>query len=284
MMRGLRFRLYRLRWWWRGITHRPGTAPVHVDLELASDCQLRCTMCPYGDADHPYTQRGMMPRDRAARAIDEAADLGVSSIKFQFRGEPGLNKDLERHVDHARRRGIVDRFINTNGLAMSRERIKRLARAGLTRLILSVDGASKATYEAIRVRANWEKLRQAFGWYVEAGHRVEVQMTAQPGNEHEVEAFRSLWPGASKITVKRVRARGTERAHCPQPYRRLVVAHDGIVFGCCWAWKNEFPVGRFPEQSLQEIWTGERMQQLRAHAKAGTGPCATCEVGEAWKR
>ncbi len=278
----LSFWLYRLKWWLVGKTKIIMGSPIHIDIELASDCNLRCSMCPYGDADHPYTQRGMMPIEMARRAIDEAGALGVKSIKYQFRGEPGLNKDLESLVEYSGRWPFVDKFLNTNGLAMNAARIFRLS--GLTRLILSVDGASKKTYEAIRVKANWEKLRRNFQHMVDAGLKVQVQMTRQPSNDHEAGKFLTIWPGADKVTVKRLRQTGTVRAHCSQPYRRLVVAYDGIVFGCCNNWNNEYPVGDFKAQSLKEIWSGERIKQLREHARCGTGPCENCGVGEAWKK
>lgn len=279
----IRFKLYRFRWWWRGKSHTIGKGPVHVDIEMASDCNLRCSMCPYGDNDHPYLQRGMMDTDMAKRAVDEAGAMGVDSLKYQFRGEPGLNKHLEEIVEYSSRWPFVDKFMNTNGLAFSPSRIKRLAQAGLTRVILSVDGATRATYEKIRVQGNWDRLRARFKDFIAAGHKVQVQMTVQPDNQHEVAKFLTLWPGA-KAVAKRLRQTGTVRAHCAQPYRRLIVAHDGTIFGCCNNWHNEFPVGDFRTQSLKEVWNGDRMNQLRKHAKEGTGPCANCGVGEAWKR
>lgn len=279
----LKFRVYRLQWWFVGKTKWRTAAPIHVDVELASDCNLRCTMCPYGDEKHPYVQRGMMPNWMARNAIAEAGRSGVKSIKFQFRGEPGLNTHLEEHVAYASRFGFVDKFLNTNGLAFNAKRIAELLKAGITRIIISVDGATRETYERIRVRGDWDKLRRNVKEFISAGHKVTMQMTVQPENEHEVEQFKTLWPGA-KINTKRIRHKGTVRAHCPQPYRRLIVAYDGTVFGCCNNWHNEFPVGDFKEETLSEIWRGKRMQELRNHAKCGTGPCKNCEIGEAWKK
>lgn len=287
LLQRIKFTAYRLKWWLAGQLAKQDivlSSPIHIDVELNSDCNLRCTMCPYGDKDNPYTQRGFMPDWMAKSAIDEARRLGAQSIKFQFRGEPGLHKGLEGYVKQAFTLGYTDIFANTNALAFTPTRIKALKQNGMTRIIISVDGASKSTYEAIRVRGDWDRLRRNVRSFIDHGPPVKVQMTVQPSNRHEVAQFMGMWPGAKEVVANPERSIGTVRKVCPQPYRRMIVAYDGKVFGCCNNWNNEFPVGNYKTQSLQSIWQGKRMQALRKHAHEGTGPCKSCTIREAWAK
>lgn len=278
----IRFDYYRFRWHLSGWLAKWDIVlpPVHIDVEINSDCNLRCTMCPYSTT---YTQRGFMPDWMAKAAIDDGKRMGCKSIKFQFRGEPGLNKNLEQYVKRASDLDYTDVFINTNALAFTPARIRKLKENGLTRAIISVDGATQETYESIRVNGDWQKLKRNARHFIQYGPPIKMQMTVQASNSHEVEAFKAMWPGA-EVVANPERTIGTVRRVCPQPYRRMIVAYDGTVFGCCNNWNNEFPVGNFYRQPLRDIWRGEKMTLLRQHARNGTGPCKTCTIREAWRK
>jgi hypothetical protein len=48
-------------------------------------------------------------------------------------------------------------YTSTNGVALTPERARRLARSGIDEVTFSIDGASQATYERYRQRGNFEK-------------------------------------------------------------------------------------------------------------------------------
>ena len=67
------------------------------------------------------------------------------------------------------------------------------------------------------------------------------------------------------------------RKYCQQPSQRLTVTAEGAVIPCCMDWNTELIVGRWPEQSLMEIWTGEKISKLRSQLKANIFAAKICE-------
>lgn len=271
--------------WW-------APAPVHIDVELAGRCQLACTMCPYGDhgdgsGSFDTSRQGMMPRELAASVLGEARELGARSVKLNFRGEPGLSPLLLDMIKLAKSLGYVEVAINTNLTAFSLRRLVDLASSGLDLLIVSADGATAETYEQIRVKGNFQKLvgNLAFLRTLPARRRprTRIQMTVQDANRHEVPLARARFePVSDELKFNPVRSdHSGKRKRCPQPWQRLVIMWDGQVGACCSNWNNEAIIGRYPEQSLREIWNGARRRQLLHYAADPNrgGPCKGCLVG-----
>lgn len=271
----LAYKWYRFLWWFAGTFHIP--IMVHIDIETSSECNLHCTFCPH---DSGFKNKGIMPFKRAVRAIEDAMLNKVKSIKFNFRGEPGLNKDLER-LSAIAYPHFTEVFMNTNGIPFTEDRIKNLM---LDKVKISIDGATKKVYNSIRKGSDtkrWEKLNRNLKAFKEY-HNVEIQMTTTKNNIKEVDKFKQKFKDIP-IIINKERQKLSERKHCPQPYRRMIVAHDGAVYGCCNSWFDQFPIGDFKNESLREIWKGNRMKELRRHAKHYTGPCKDCDIREAWK-
>lgn len=271
-----------------------GRFPIHVDIELAAKCQLACTMCPYGTGSFDESMQGMMSPEMARMALKQARDGGALSCKLNFRGEPGLAPRLDEMVRLAKSLGFVEVAINTNLTAFSIRRLHQLCAAGLDLMIVSVDGATAETYEAIRINGDFNKLLRnlEFLRVSENRPRIRIQIVEQDRNRHEKALMESVFGQlCDEIRYQQVMDRGAgegrsgERKRCPQPWQRLIVAWDGMVFGCCSNWNNEYPLGNIQEQSLKEIWHGERMRELRKlAAKPETGfPCKDCTVGGSYK-
>ena len=54
--------------------------------------------------------------------IDQAADLQIPSIKFNWRGEPLLHPKLPKFIEYAKKKGILDTIINTNATTLSEKK------------------------------------------------------------------------------------------------------------------------------------------------------------------
>ena len=292
LVRSLRHALYRLRFRLRQWV--PGKFPIHLDLELAGKCQLACVMCPFGDHEDGTgsfddSKQGMMSRDMAKEALEQARKMGAMSVKLNFRGEPGLAQRLAAAVRHAKALGYVETMINTNLTAFSERRLKDVVDAGLDLMIVSVDGATKEAYESIRINGDFKKLLANLRYLNTLPNRprIRINFTEQDRNRHEVNDME--WRFASlcdEIRINPVRSDSSgKRKKCPQPSQRLVIMWNGQVGGCCSNWNNEAVVGKFPEHSLQEIWDGAQRQQLLQTAADPNrgGPCKGCLVGDSYR-
>jgi MoaA/NifB/PqqE/SkfB family radical SAM enzyme len=95
-------------------------------------CNLSCGYCNEYDSTSPP-----VPVKELTRRVDLLAKLGTSIIT-QSGGEPLLHPDLEEVIARVRGHGIVAGLI-TNGYLLTADRIKRLNKAGLDHLQMSID-------------------------------------------------------------------------------------------------------------------------------------------------
>lgn len=281
--------LYRLRWWLADHTPYLPKAPINLDLELAGKCNLSCTMCPYGTGAFDESMQGMMDKEMALKALREGAAMGIKSVKFNFRGEPGLHKDLSELMIRAKALGYVDRFINTNLTAFSEERINALIKARPTKIIVSIDGITPEEYEETRKGAKWSKLVRNFHFLREARYvySPETKIIIQSVGTEKPDL---TYLNADEYRFQPVQDRGQgdqrrtgERRRCPQPRQRLVIGWDGTIFPCCSNWNNEYPLGNYNTMSLKQAWNGYRMTKLREDTQCQNFPCKDCQVGGSWK-
>jgi MoaA/NifB/PqqE/SkfB family radical SAM enzyme len=95
-------------------------------------CNLACKYCnEFDDFSNP------VPTDTMFRRVDKLAELGTSVITISG-GEPLLHPELDQIIRRIRKHGMVAGLI-TNGYLLVPERIKRLNRAGLEWLQISID-------------------------------------------------------------------------------------------------------------------------------------------------
>lgn len=269
---------YRLKWNLLGRIPFSTTVPVHVDIETASACNLKCTMCPHGDANYKMS-KGIIDFELAKKIIKECSNIGISSLKLSGRGEALIHPKLIDMVDLAKVNGIMDVMLNTNGLLLTEEKTKGLIEAGIDLIIISVDGATKETYEAIRIGSNYEMVKRNIEFLVRyrKEHRlkkplIRLQFVKMKENIHEFEEFKNQWRDQVDVLVSidysnRVKqeSKGIEdknplgRAYCPHPWRRLTVTSEGKALMCCVDWDGKYVVGDCVKESIKEIWQGSKI-------------------------
>lgn len=132
---------------------------THIYVEASFLCNLECRMCPRLLEGH---KEGLMPLDRFLRLVPLMRHL--KAVILTGYGEPLLHHDLHEFVAVVRSCGSSPR-LSTNGTILSREKGTLLLDAGLDNLQVSIDAGTKATFEAIRVGGNWERvLRNSEGF------------------------------------------------------------------------------------------------------------------------
>jgi len=106
--------------------------PILAHIIPMRRCNLACAYCnEYDDHSKPVAL------DEMIRRLDHLADLGTNVITISG-GEPLLHPELDDIIAHIRRRGMIAGMI-TNGYLLTADRVKRLNRAGLDHLQISVD-------------------------------------------------------------------------------------------------------------------------------------------------
>jgi len=124
--------------------------PSFIVVEPTINCNLNCVTCQKNTLSR---KNSSMNFENFKKLIDKMPSIRV--INLQGFGEPFMCKDFFKMVDYATRKGIrVYTFSNAN--LITPEIAKKIVNSNLSELIISIDGATKKTYELIRRGANWE--------------------------------------------------------------------------------------------------------------------------------
>ena len=121
--------------------------PLCFDIEVASVCDLACPFCY---RQYVATPDKIMSKELAFKLIDQASELNIPSMKFNWRGEPLLNPALSSIIEYAKKKGVLETIINSNATVLDEKTSEKIIKSGLDLLIYSFDGGNKETYEKMR--------------------------------------------------------------------------------------------------------------------------------------
>lgn len=129
--------------------------PRELQVEITGACNLRCRMCLVRYRPPVDRVRGSFSADDFYALVDSVP--GLERLTLQGLGEPLLVPHLVDMVEYASLRGITVGF-NTNATLLTRQKSERLVGAGVGWLHVSLDGATAATFEAIRDGARFDRV------------------------------------------------------------------------------------------------------------------------------
>jgi sulfatase maturation enzyme AslB (radical SAM superfamily) len=270
--------------------------PLHVDIELASVCNLKCPMCYTISPDFKKKVNAkLMDFDLFTKIVDECAEGDVYSIRLSFRGESFLHKRIVDCVRYAKQKGIKEVSTLTNGLRLDEDMFKQLMEAGIDWITISFDGLDE-TYEEIRRPAKYQRAVEKIANYAkikqQAG-RVKPVIKIQsilPAIENDPQAFYDVFSPITDMVsanplIDFMQSKSDlpkiENFSCPQIYQRLVIGADGLCMMCANDEEGRVIVGDANQQTLHEIWHGEKMNNIRDIHKRCAGSreltaCAEC--------
>lgn len=172
--------------------------PVKLDIENVSRCNFRCTMCTV--ADWP---KGRRAEDMTLQAFERLLDeqVGLLEIKLQGVGEPLLQRDpFFAMIRAARARHIWVRTTTNASLLHLKDNLRQLVDADPNEIQVSIDGATRRTYEAIRVGGRFDQVAancKALNAYCrdKGVRRTKMWTVVQQANRHELPALVDLAAG-----------------------------------------------------------------------------------------
>ncbi|HLD28772.1 MAG TPA: radical SAM protein [bacterium] len=268
--------------------------PGSIVIEINNTCNLNCLMC---ETQSSRRAKGEIEPRLFKKIIDEMASLGYRRVKFTTVGEPLLNKNLPEYLYYCQERGINGCLI-TNGMLI-KDFLDRLDKENvpLTHLSLrvSIDGGEKSTYEKIRCGASYEKLIENLDALAEYGRRkrLPVYLSAACtlnrdtipevflfyhkfkkyfGEELSFGFMNSLTPRGNEnpyFKDKNAIPAISVRKPCPAPFIEMDILYDGAVSLCCRDYEGELVVGNINQNTILEIWNGDKARAIREAHKSG---------------
>ena len=154
--RGKRFAYLKNRYQWTTYPKKRivPAFPLNVDIEVSSKCQLVCEHCFRQYMD--IVENDFMPLEMYKKIVAECGEHGLFTLKFSMRGEPLLHPDIVEMVDFAKKSGVKEVWINTNGGMITEELARGLMQAGVDWITMSFDGLGEH-YEQVRKPLKYEE-------------------------------------------------------------------------------------------------------------------------------
>ena len=129
--------------------------PKKVRLEASTICQLRCAGCGFQKGGEDDLERGYLTIENFRKFCE--MNPFVRQIELSNYGEIFMNPDLTQIMYEAKNRGISLFCMNgSNFNTVSDEQLRALVETEFRGILLSIDGASQATYSKYRIRGNFD--------------------------------------------------------------------------------------------------------------------------------
>ncbi|NOX16285.1 MAG: radical SAM protein [Epsilonproteobacteria bacterium] len=244
--------------------------PKRLELELVSDCNLKCTYCP---RHYVNDLTGYMDIDLFKKMIDEASKYPEMIFVLHRRGESMLHPKFNEMLNY-----IAGKFkevqMATNATMLISEKFEAIVN-GLDFLSFSLDTPER--FNKTRLPAKYEKVEEKILKFLEFNQgRVKTQAsmvkTSNTTNEMCTK-FIKIW----KDRVDRVRiyeehsSNGefgslinprNNRKPCVMPIYEMLVYENGIVARCNHDWDSD-GMGDTTKNTLKEIWMSPKYINLR---------------------
>lgn len=272
--------------------------PRIYQLETTSRCNLECPFCPRTIdliQNHQRDMTAEMPLDKFEMVLDKMP--WVKSLELFHFGEPFMHRDLEKYIAACKKRDIYV-VIASNLLPATPVKIDRAFEAGLDFLVMDVDSLDPVRYANMRVRGNLDKLHKAVTYILSKprGNRPycvaqTIMLDGKPeyGSREFYDWTGGLMPeeirykflDSFRETV--VKKEGLQPDDlCREAFYGFTVHVNGNVVPCDRDWAGENVMGNIFEQSVSEIWNGEKFETFRARMKSTDKPemCKKCTEGK----
>ena len=270
--------------------------PVHIDFELNFICNYRCPFCvmslPESELNEWGDPKQKLSFEAYKTVIDQGVEKGLRSVQFNGNNEPLTVEELPRFIQYARDKGLVDIIFNTNGSLLDSAKANQLMDSGVTRLMISLDAFKKETYEKYRVRGNYETVKNNILNFIKIRNDkgsvlplIRLSFLVHSHNIDELSDFVNFWKDKvdffalqslrDVFTFDDKRSKQMRQLFdvdeekideffiCPQPFLRAMVRHNGDVLPCCSSHGMKLVIGNIHENSLHEIWNGDRANKVR---------------------
>lgn len=130
---------------------------LDVFMDLTPRCNIYCTMCLL-PLEEDHSKGAEMSNAVYERIVDEIFPQ-AKCVALSCGSEPFMSKRFLPALEAAVARGVPNVRFVTNGLLMTDEAVEQIVDLGVNRITISLDGATAATYESIRVGGKFDRLK-----------------------------------------------------------------------------------------------------------------------------
>lgn len=244
--------------------------PKRLEIELSSDCNLRCTYCPRHYVDK---LKGYIDFELFKRIINEASSYPETIIVLHRRGESMLHPKFKDILNYAAGK-FKDVQMATNATLLNKDKFDAIVGA-ITFLSFSMDAPE--SYNKTRIPAKYHIVERNILDFLNFNKgRVKIQVSmvkTENTPEKDIQIFKNIWQG--KVDRVRIyeehskngvfgalKAPRAVRSPCVMPIYEMLIYDDGNVGRCNHDWNGD-PMGSVKDQNLYDIWNSPQYNDLR---------------------
>jgi len=165
-----------LRFYFSYILNHPLIYPKEVNFQMTNRCNLRCKMCNIWKL--PRRGRELSVKEMK-RILDEVRNWENTKYVSFVGGEALIRmKDTLELIKYANSLGFHTNLVS-NATLLNETTCRKLVKAGLERIALSLDGAKRETHDFIRGRGNFDQVLKAVKILIrqKKEHNIKVDFT-----------------------------------------------------------------------------------------------------------
>lgn len=261
----------------------------NIVVEINNTCNLNCIMCETKNSKRP---KGVMSVDDFVWILDKVIKPKSQRVLVVHTvGEPLMHPHFDKIADEVYKRNIR-LLVTTNGLFLKKHsRIFEKYPGLFAGINVSVDGASKETYDKIRVGGEFTSLIENLQWLTEVNRTLKlripigIQSVVSADNLHEIPDYFSVYTkyvksenilfnmistlsadiedGSYYFSRNILGNESVLNAPCILPFVQMHILFDGQISACCRDYHGELIMGYIKKDSWEKVWLSEQYEKMR---------------------
>lgn len=167
--------------------------PYYVEIETTTKCPYKCVMCEHTYWKEPAINMTFEQFKKIINDIPQLKWVGMTGI-----GESFMNPDYMKMLRYTRSKGINIEMFDPF-MMITKKKAEELLDLGIEVLYISMDGATKKTYEKIRRGVNFDTVLKNVRTFIKLKKERDLKKpviifyyTVSKLNYHEIEKFLEL--------------------------------------------------------------------------------------------
>lgn len=269
----------------------PLKIPFSIGITVSDFCNFKCIYCNHAVPGALKNQKILSLDDFVFIADkiqkfyeDVNSEEPTKVLRLWGYGEPLLNKELPKMISHAKRSNLSKRIeITTNGSLLTHDISDAMIEAGLTRLIVSIQGMSPEKYESVcGYSIDYPRLLDELEYFYKKKKTCRVFIktvdVAMKNKDEENMFYQTFGPFCDEMGIEHIFAAfdgvnyddilpefdGTTRYHykynkklcCDSLFSLMNIQTNGNI-DCCGCKYPPLPIGNIYKNSLSDIWNGK---------------------------
>lgn len=276
--------------------------PELISLETASACNLHCVHCPPHMLEYKHEVRkfGILNIDLFYKLMDEIDKFGERRIALHKDGEPLMHPNIIEIFKRLKKKREHNVYLTTNAHRLTEGISEAILKYKINIVNFSLGASTEKFYSKVRGNdfnkvisniLNFMKMRKYSEWQPKVIVQI-IELPEYPEMKDEIKQFKKFWKDFNvevqvweKLTwgVYKNNNKFKNRYPCYQLWETVTVNSDGLASACCMDWRQQLIIGDAKNETIEEIWHGEKLKYLREmHIAGNENELPICDSCNYW--